>query len=104
METNNNKKTASKTTAERPVQMVRRGAIAASIWQRQTQTGFAYYEFTLSRSWKSKSGEREGYSQSFFTRNAADLATVVEGASQWITEQELAAIVTTPESATQAAA
>jgi len=86
---NNNKKT--KTTAERPVHIVRRGAIAASIWQRQTQTGFAYHEFTLSRSWKSKSGDREGYSQNFFSRNAPELLEVIDQASQWIGEQEQAA-------------
>ncbi|QDV81026.1 hypothetical protein [Botrimarina mediterranea] len=103
METNNNKKTSTKSAAERPVHMVRRGAIAASIWQRQTQTGFAYHEFTLSRSWKSKSGEREGYSSSFFIRNAADLATVIEGASTWIAEQEQAALDSVPTTDAQAA-
>jgi len=90
MENSNNKKTTSKSANERPVHIVRRGAIAASIWQRQTQTGFAYHEFTLSRSWKSKSGDREGYSQNFFSRNAPELLEVIDQASQWIGDQEQA--------------
>jgi len=99
---NNNKKP--KTTAERPVHIVRRGAIAASIWQRQTQTGFAYHEFTLSRSWKSKSGDREGYSQNFFSRNAPELVEVIDQASQWIGDQEQAVEASATQEETKAAA
>lgn len=92
MKTNNQLNDTKTTKAERPVHMVRRGAIAASIWQRQTQTGFAYYEFTVSRAWKSKTGDREGYSQSFFTRNTTDLSIVIKDASRWISEREQEAI------------
>ncbi len=35
-----------------PVHVVRKGAIAASIWQRQSPSGYAYFDFSLSRSWK----------------------------------------------------
>jgi hypothetical protein len=38
-----------------PVHVVGRGASGASIWKRQSPTGFAYYDFSLSRSWKSMS-------------------------------------------------
>ena len=67
-----------------PVQVVRKGAIAASIWRRQAPSGFAYYDFTLSRSWKSMSTEKTGYSKSFFDKNSADLIEVITRASEWI--------------------
>jgi hypothetical protein len=80
---------AKRKTAElSPVKTIRRGAIAASIWRRQAPTGFEYYDFSISRSWKSKSSGKEGYSSNFFTRNAEDLAAVAEEAAVWIEENE----------------
>ena len=70
-----------------PVHVVRKGAIAASIWRRQSPSGFAYYDFSLSRSWKSMSSEKTGYSRNFFETNQADLWEVIERASAWIVEK-----------------
>ncbi|RPI86238.1 MAG: hypothetical protein EHM42_06190 [Planctomycetaceae bacterium] len=61
-----------------PVQVVREGAIAASIWRRQSPSGYAYYDFTLSRSWNSASSGKMGYSKSFFEGNRDDLLRVIE--------------------------
>lgn len=69
-----------------PVHVVRKGAIAASIWQRQSPSGYAYYDFSLSRSWKSLSTDKTGYSRNFFETNDADLIEVIQKASAWITE------------------
>lgn len=71
-----------------PVKVVRQGAIAASIWLRQAPTGFPYYDFTISRSWKSVAGGKTGYSQNFFDRNKNELLQVIEGACSWIAEQQ----------------
>ena len=71
-------------TKHKPLKVIRRGAIAASIWRRQTPTGFEYLDFSLSRSWKLKSGEREGYSQSFFEGNEEAIADVVSEACAFI--------------------
>jgi hypothetical protein len=71
-----------------PVQVIREGAIAASIWQRQGPSGYAYYDFTLSRSWKSASSGRTGYSKNFFSRNAEELLSVTRKATEWIAERE----------------
>lgn len=68
----------------RPLHVIRSGAIAASIWRRQTPTGFEYLDFSLSRSWKLKNGEREGYSQNFFEKHAETLAAVVQAAAEYI--------------------
>jgi len=80
------KKTKSK-TGTKPVHTIRQGAIAANIWQRQTQTGFSYFEYSLSRSWKSQSSDREGYSSCYFPRNEAALMEVIKQASAWIESQ-----------------
>lgn len=69
-----------------PVKVIREGAIAASIWQRQGVNG-TFYEYTLSRSWKSKDGEKSGYSHNFTARNAEQLAKVIEQATQYISER-----------------
>ena len=72
-------------TKHKPLKVIRRGAIAASIWRRQTPTGFEYLDFSLSRSWKLKSGEREGYSQSFFEGNEEAIADVVKAVATDVT-------------------
>lgn len=65
----------------KPVKVVRQGAIAASIWLRKGTNG-VYYEFTLSRSFKA--GDESGYSQSFRERNDDALVQVVRDAAAWI--------------------
>lgn len=67
---------------------VRDGAIAANIWKRQSQTGFPYYEFSLSRSYKSVSSGKTGYRDNFFSRNEPQLLKVVELACRWMAEHE----------------
>jgi len=81
------KKKTKTTTGPKPVHTVRRGAIAANIWQRQSQTGFIFFEYSLSRSWRSQSTEKEGYSSNFHTRNKAALTEVIAEASAWIEAQ-----------------
>lgn len=86
-ETRKEKKLTDGDTNE-PVHVVRRGAIAASVWRRQSPSGYAYYDFSLSRSWKSMSSEKTGYSRNFFERNEDELREVIVGASDWITAQK----------------
>ena len=77
-----------KKTAEKPAKTVRRGAIAASIWKRMAPSGFEYYDFSLSRSWKSKTSGKEGYSPNFFSGNETEIMEVVQEASSWIASQQ----------------
>jgi hypothetical protein len=89
MSNNNSVKTKEPTDVrQQPVKTIRRGAVAASIWKRQTPTGFEYLDFSLSRSWKLKSGERDGYSQNFFVANEAALGEVVTEACRFIRTQQ----------------
>jgi hypothetical protein len=71
----------------KPAQTFRNGAIAASVWPRQTATGFAYFDFSLSRSWKSSTSDKEGYSTNFFPQNAEALVEVIQQASRWIADK-----------------
>lgn len=78
----------SKKNESKPVKVVRQGAVAASIWKRQTPNGLEYYDFSISRSWKAKTSGKEGYSPNFFASNEVELTQVVKDASAWITEQQ----------------
>ena len=80
-----------KRETQKPLKTFRVGAIAASVWQRQTPTGFEYLDFSLSRSWKLKSGEKEGYSTSFFHNNEDALVEVIEQAAAFILENTVPA-------------
>ena len=76
-----------KKPATAPVKTIRHGAIAASIWKRQATSGFEYFDFTVSRSWKTSATGKEGYSSSFFARNAEDLHAVIQEAANWMESQ-----------------
>ena len=77
-----------KKPATAPVKTIRQGAIAASIWKRQATSGFEYFDFTVSRSWKTSATGKEGYSTSFFARNAEDLHAVIQEAANWMESQQ----------------
>ena len=72
---------------QHPIKTIRNGAIAANIWERQTPTGYSYLDFSISRSWKLKDGQREGYSSSFFESNEAALIDVITKAAEFIRTQ-----------------
>ena len=70
--------------AARPVTTFRHGAIGASIWAQKTAGGEEFYNFTLSRSWKSDATGKSGYSGSFSERNGEDLYKTIKDCVQWI--------------------
>jgi len=72
----------------KPAHTVRRGAIAANIWRRHTKAGAEYFDFSISRAWKSESSGKQGYSTNFFARNESELLEVIQEASAWIVLQE----------------
>jgi hypothetical protein len=88
LKTEPKKKEKTDGTKKGPEQVIRDGGVAAMIWRRESTTGFPYYEFSLSRSWKSVASGKTGYSQNFFAKNEAQLVKVIELASRWITEAE----------------
>ena len=74
--------------SDTPVHTIREGAVGASIWRRQSPSGYAYYDFSLTRSWKSLSSGSPGYSKNFFARNEAELTAVIQKAAAWIASRE----------------
>ena len=72
----------------KPIKMIRHGAVAASIWRRQSPSGFEYFDFSLSRSWKTQKSGREGYSPNFFANNETELLATVNEAASWIAGQQ----------------
>ena len=72
------------TTKQKPEHEVRCGTVTASIYLRQSNCGFPYYDFSLSRSWESKATGKRAHGTSFFEQNEADLADAVRQAAEWI--------------------
>ncbi len=71
----------------KPVQTFREGAVGASVWLKQSNTGFWYYDFSLSRSWKSMSTGKDGYSSNFFDRNRENLKAVIDQCCDYIEDK-----------------
>lgn len=97
------KKATGEGQGQKPAHVVRQGAVAASIWLKQSPTGYYYYDFSLSRSWKSQSSGKTGYSNSFFERHRDDLMQVVAGATAWIEEKQVNATTTSIDTTQEAA-
>ena len=76
--------------SRKPIQTFRRGAIGGSIWRKQSSTGLTYCDFSLSRSWKSTSTGKDGYSTSFFDHNRDELKAVIDECCDYIEEYGLA--------------
>ena len=57
----------------KPFKTFRHGAVAASVWRRQAPSGFEYFDFSVSRSWKATTTGKEGYSPNFFVSNTPAL-------------------------------
>jgi len=71
----------------RPIKTIRDGALAASIWLRQTSAG-VFYDVSFSRSWKSEETGRFGYSQTFSDYHLDSLAELAHEAAVWIADQK----------------
>ncbi len=93
------KKSQPESKKENLAGVVREGAIAASIWRRQSPSGYAYFDFSISRSWKSQSSGKTGYSQNFFARHEQELLTVIERVSEEIAKLEATEAAAHPDQA-----
>lgn len=62
-------------------------AISASVWERRnTQSSGSFFAMTLSRSYRMN--EKEGYSNSFYARNAEAMIECISKASAFIVQKE----------------
>ena len=80
----NDKKKPTEEQPRKPVKTFRSGAVGASVWLKQSNTGLIYYDFSLSRSWKSMASGKEGYSSSYFEANRDELKRVVDQCCDYI--------------------
>ena len=86
------------------VETVRDGAIAANIFVGQSNDGFSYHYFRLSRAWKSTKQNSEGYSDRFFSRNAQAIAEVASRAATRCEQLDAELEASRPKEPVQAAA
>ena len=72
---------------QKPIKTFRDGAVAASVWLRQTSSG-VFYDVTFSRCWKNEETAKFGYSQSFSDYHLDPLAELAQEVAMWIAEQK----------------
>jgi hypothetical protein len=72
------------TNKTKPEHTIRCGQVTASIHYRQSNTGFNYYDFTLSRCWKSMRNSKEVFGASLFEQNEDDAIKCIRQACEWI--------------------
>jgi len=77
---NDKKKGTPKTKAEHTI---RCGEATATIYLRQSNAGFVYYDYLLGRTWRQTTGT-EAHGSSFFEKNEQDVIRAVQEASAWI--------------------
>lgn len=71
----------------KPIHVIHQGSLVASIYRRQSPSGFVYFAYSVKRSYRSLTTGKEAYSNDFFAENRADLSAVASEASLWISNQ-----------------
>ena len=75
------------TSKHKPVHVVRCGEVTAEICLRQSNAGFAYHDYLLTRSWCNRITGREAHGATFFAKNEQDLVRAVHEASDWLRKE-----------------
>jgi hypothetical protein len=75
------------TVNSKPEHVVRRGEVMAAVFVRQSNAGYAYFDFSLKRAWVSRTTGKESHGTSFFDHHEDQLVEVVKEASAWIRER-----------------
>jgi hypothetical protein len=81
---NDKKKT---TTKNRPVHLIRSQEISATVYMKQSNAGFCYFDYTIGRNWRSQASGKEAHGVSFFDKHQDAIIEVVMEASAWIRAQ-----------------
>ena len=72
------------TTKQKPEHEIRCGDIAISIFHRQSNCGFPYWDYMIQRCYKAATSQKSAKSASFFDQNEAEILQAVAEASAWI--------------------
>ena len=67
-----------------PEHTIRCGEVTASIFCRQSNSGYTYADFSLGRVWASMTTGKETHGSSFFDRHEQDIIQAVREATAWI--------------------
>ena len=67
-----------------PIKVLVFGEITASIYKKQSLTGYRFYDYELTRAWQSMSTKKEAHGNTFFERNLDDIVAAARGASACI--------------------
>jgi hypothetical protein len=73
---------------QKPAHTIRCGEVTASIYERQSNSGFTYFDYSLGRRWLCASSRREAHGTSFFLKNERDLIEAVRAVSAWLRERD----------------
>ena len=79
------------TAKQTPEHVIRCGHVKASVYLRRSTCGYPYYDFGLSRTWKSMATGNQSHGTTFFDNNEDDLIEAVQNASAWIRQKMAAA-------------
>ncbi|MGB7732641.1 MAG: hypothetical protein WBL72_03010, partial [Thermoguttaceae bacterium] len=72
------------TSKQVPIKVLVFGEITASVFEKQSLTGYRFYDYELTRTWKSMSTKKEAHGSTFFERNLDDIVTAARAASACI--------------------
>lgn len=67
-----------------PEEEIRCGDVIASIYRRQSNAGYSYRDFTLTRCWTSLASGKESRGSSYYPENVRDLVAAIKAASDHI--------------------
>ncbi len=67
-----------------PEEEIRCGDVIASIYRRQSNAGYSYRDFTLTRCWTSLASGRESRGSSYYAENERDLVAAIQAAGDHI--------------------
>ena len=74
----------SNSVKQKPEHEIRCGAVTASIYLRQSNCGYPYLAYSLTRGWRSQATGKQAQGTSFFEQDEADLTQAASEAAEWI--------------------
>ena len=72
------------TAKQKPEHEIRCGAVTASIFLRQSNCGYRYYDLSLTRCWSSRTTGKPVSGVTFFHENERDLVQSINAACDWM--------------------
>lgn len=71
-------------TKNRPVHTITQGEVTASIFQRQSNAGYVYWDYSLHRTWRGAGRSKESHGSTFFAKHEKDISQAVHAACEWL--------------------